>query len=232
MLKYEFEEETFEYNKQTQYVLKHISINPSILEFGCHSGLLSKILINKGKCVTGFDNDEDAIQKAKERNVNAFCTDLNKIESWEGYIKDKKFDSILFLHILEHLYNPLEIVKSSIKYLNSDGVIIIALPNICNARNRFSISLKGKFEYTETGVMDNTHIRFFTVQTANNMIKEAGLKVIDYYAPLRVNPIREFIDQIPYICKIRNIFKYDGPMFLPFSPNLTDVVMVFTCKLV
>jgi O-antigen biosynthesis protein len=209
-----------------------ISNKSDILEFGCHSGLLSKILINKGKSVTGFDNDENAIQKAKERNVIAFCTDLNNIESWESIIENKKFDSILFLHILEHLYNPLEVLENSIKYLKTDGVILIALPNICNARNRFSIALKGKFEYTETGVMDNTHIRFFNFQTANNLIDKAGLKVIEYYAPVQVNPIREFIDQIPYICKIRNIFKYDGPMFLPFSANLTDVVMVFKCKLV
>lgn len=230
--KYEFDEAFFKQHKQTQYVLKNVQPESRVCEFGCHSGLLSKFLIEQGCQVTGFDVDENAINKAKERHVNAYYADLNCTSVWENIIEGKTFDSVLFLHILEHLYSPLEVLKKSTKYLNKNGTIIIALPNICNAKNRFEIGLRGIFEYKDLGVMDSTHIRFFSYDSALKMISQASLKVIDYYSPQRVNPPREFIDNLPFFNKFKKILREEKPLFLPFSRNITDVVMIFKCVIV
>lgn len=230
-LKYDFDGTWFKKHKQTQFTLTHVPSNARVLEFGCHSGLLSQYMIEKGCSVTGFDLDEKAIEKARERKVDAYCADLNDAGSWQKYIQDKKFDIILFLHILEHLYSPFDVLKIATDYLNKDGYVIIALPNICNAKNRFEITLRGKFKYKEFGVMDNTHIRFFTYGSALELIKMANLKVVSYFSPQQVNPPREFLDNLPIFCKIKNIFREGPPLILPFSNNLTDVVMMFKCEL-
>ena len=79
-------------------------------------------------------------------------------EVWES-IRSDTFDVIIFSHVLEHLTDPWSVLKKSTELLKKNGVIIIALPNINNAKDRFKI-LFGNFEYTEEGVMDKTHLRF------------------------------------------------------------------------
>ena len=229
--KYDYDGSWFKKHRQTQFILDQVPSNTRVLEFGCHSGLLSQYLIEKGCVVTGFDLDEKAIEKARERQVCAYSADLNDAGSWQKHIKEKRFDIILFIHILEHLYSPHDMLKMAVEYLNKNGAIIIALPNICNAKNRFEIALRGKFEYKEFGVMDNTHIRFFTYGSALELIKMANLKVVSYFSPQQVNPPREFLDNLPIFCKIKNIFREGPPLILPFSNNLTDVVMMFKCEL-
>jgi 2-polyprenyl-3-methyl-5-hydroxy-6-metoxy-1,4-benzoquinol methylase len=227
-MKYDF---SIEAHPQTKYILQQIRNETSVLEFGCHSGRLSKLLINEKCEVVGFDNDAIALENAKEFGVVTHNVDLNDIQKWSNLIVEKKFDTILFVHILEHLYSPDLILKKATNFLNIDGTIIVALPNICNAKNRFDIALKGKFEYTETGVMDKTHIKFFTVNSASELIRNAGLEIVDYYSPLQVNPLRELVDKIPFIYRLGKFLKQDRPLFLPFSKNLTDVIMVFKCRL-
>ena len=73
---------------------------------------------------------------------------------------EKYFDIIVFADILEHLKEPLEVLKRYKKYLKDDGYIIISIPNIANWKIRFK-SLLGRFEYNEYGILDSGHLRFF-----------------------------------------------------------------------
>jgi 2-polyprenyl-3-methyl-5-hydroxy-6-metoxy-1,4-benzoquinol methylase len=81
------------------------------------------------------------------------------------------FDVILFSHVLEHLIDPTETIRKLLSYLKPNGKIIIALPNIAHWRERWKLSL-GKFEYTDSGVMDKTHLHFYTFYTAPKYLIE------------------------------------------------------------
>lgn len=87
-MKYDF---AIEQHPQTIYILNQIKENQSILEFGCHSGRLSKLLINKNCNVLGFDNDDSALIEAKQKGVNAFNVNLNDINSWMSIIEKHYF---------------------------------------------------------------------------------------------------------------------------------------------
>lgn len=80
-----------------------------------------------------------------------------------------KFDVITFADVLEHLRDPNQALTRAKDYLKEDGFIIISLPNVANWRVRLSLLL-GKFNYTKTGILDESHLRFYNLETAKNLI--------------------------------------------------------------
>lgn len=209
-------------------ILGWIGNNKTVLEVGCHTGDLSRRL-KEGSCnVTGLEINSKALDEARPFLENAICGDIESPETWR-LLQNQKFDVILFEHVLEHLTDPWQILKKSGELLIPGGIIIIALPNISNAENRFQM-LFGNFNYTEIGVMDKTHLRFFNQKTARELITQAGLKVVDYACPWRVNPVRELLDHLPLLNVLRKLFRKNITKSLLFSDNLTDVVMLFKCS--
>lgn len=227
--KYKFDPESFNRNKQTQFVVNNIPKNSRVCEFGCSSGLLSAVLSEQGCYVTGLDIDKASLKIAEKHQIKTIYADLNNIDCWSKALETEKFDVLIFLHILEHLVNPLDVLLEASRFLKEDNCIFIGLPNICNAKDRFNITF-GRFDYTEIGVMDNTHLRFYNVKTARDLISHAGLEIVEYYSPWQVNPIGHFLDHIPIIWRLKNLFKDKPKNNLGFSPNITDVVMIFKCK--
>jgi 2-polyprenyl-3-methyl-5-hydroxy-6-metoxy-1,4-benzoquinol methylase len=88
------------------------------------------------------------------------------------------FDVIIFGDVLEHTRNPEHILEQARVLLKPHGRIIVSLPNIVNLRVRLKILL-GNFEYEESGILDRTHLRFFTKASAKAMIERAGYRVLD-----------------------------------------------------
>ena len=91
--------------------------------------------------------------------------------------KTQKFDVIIFSDVLEHLYDPVGIIKSYQSFLNQDGTIVVTVPNIANIFSRVAL-LFGYFNYSETGVMDKTHIRFFNRKNLKELAKESDLIIV------------------------------------------------------
>ena len=209
-------------------ILGWIGHNKSVLEAGCHTGDFSRRLKEAGCRVTGLEINSRALDEAKPFLEKAICGDLESKETWQ-LLAGESFEVILFEHVLEHLSDPWQILKKAATLLAPRGHIIIALPNISNAENRFRM-LFGQFEYAEIGVMDKTHLRFFNQKTARELIMQAGLKVDDYASPWRVNPLREFIDHLPLLTYLRFLFPKSPRRKSLLSRNLTDVVMIFKCS--
>ena len=90
---------------------------------------------------------------------------------------------IICSNILEHLYDPCGVLKTLFPYLKKDGRLIVSLRNIANWTIRLKL-LFGKFEYERIGILDRSHIRFFTLRTAKRLIKDAGYRILS----LDVNP--------------------------------------------
>jgi SAM-dependent methyltransferase len=92
-------------------------------------------------------------------------------------LKTQKFDVIIFSDVLEHLYDPVGIIKSYQSVLKQDGIIVVTVPNIANIFSRIAL-LFGFFNYSETGVMDKTHIRFFNKKNLKELAEESHLKIV------------------------------------------------------
>lgn len=208
-------------------LLSWVGRDKNILEVGCHTGDFSRWLKEAGCTVTGIEINRLALEEAKPFLTKAICGDIETAETWEQ-VGHARFDVILFEHVLEHLSDPWNVLKRSCTLLQPNGKILIALPNISNAETRFRM-LFGNFDYTEIGVMDRTHLRFFNQKTVREMIENAGLKVEAYDSPWRVNPVREFLDHLPLLTHLRRLLPKTISGKSLFSPNLTDVVMLFNC---
>lgn len=216
-------------SNDAEKICNWLGSDKEILELGCHSGYFSSWLSKNNCRITGIDINENALQVAKPYLKTSICGNLEDPEIWNN-CETESFDAILLMHILEHLRSPESILKKSLDYLKKEGAVVIGVPNVSNAKDRFNM-LFGQFEYTEIGVMDETHLRFFNYKTARELIEGAGLVIEEYFSTWQVNPVKEFIDHIPLLWRAKKFFSDKPPKFFHFSYNLTDVVMLYKCRL-
>lgn len=167
-------------------IIKHIpsSLDPdgTVLDVGCGFGSLSEVIQQKkGYATYGIEINEEAVSIARKRITKVIQADLTDIETINSKISKTKFDYIIFSDVLEHLHDPRTVLRAYIDFLKKGGVVLISVPNVAVWSNRLAL-LFGKFEYRDTGVMDRTHMRFFTFRTARKLVEGSGCKVrkIDY----------------------------------------------------
>ncbi len=178
MSKYDYGLDLKNNNNSRKLVDDSITENSLILEFGPSSGELTKHLSENKHCIVDIvEIDSEAGTIAAKYSRNALLGNkLGDIENfiWKAKFKDFKYDFIIFSDVLEHLYNPKAVLEQCKHYLNNNGKIIISVPNIANNAIILNL-LRDQFEYTNTGLLDNTHIHFFSLLSLEKMITEVGL---------------------------------------------------------
>jgi 2-polyprenyl-3-methyl-5-hydroxy-6-metoxy-1,4-benzoquinol methylase len=134
-------------------------------------------LISKdgGPAVVGIELDREAAAEAQRFCQRVLNSDLNR-QGWSTEV-DTKFDLITFGDVLEHLVDPSATLREAKTLLNPGGRILISLPNIAHWSIRAKLLL-GRWEYQPTGLMDYTHLRFFTTITGRRMIEAAGYEIV------------------------------------------------------
>lgn len=172
MSKYDFK---LDLNQNTAHtkIIQKIQSNSTILEFGPAHGVMTAYLKNELNCkVYAVEIDPLAAEDAK-----VFCEDIliDSIESyrWKSKYSGLLFDCIIFADVLEHLYNPWKVLEEVKPFLAKNGRIFISLPNIANNAVIMGL-IDNEFKYTPVGLLDNTHIRFFTKKSIDEMIRNAG----------------------------------------------------------
>ncbi len=147
-----------------------------ILDIGCHTGIMGEAVAKRKQAkVIGIDTDINALRIAKERLQAALLIDIEQ-DNWsenllrEGY---HNFDTILFGDVLEHTRNPERILQDAKGLLKPGGQVIVSVPNVAHWRIRLGL-LFGRFEYTDSGILDRTHLRFFTRKTAHSLLTDSG----------------------------------------------------------
>jgi methionine biosynthesis protein MetW len=151
----------------------------SVLDAGCHTGILGEALRERKHCiVTGIDNDKEALRAAATRLDAVLPIELEQPGWTQGVIGagKKDFDIVLFGDVIEHTRNPLNILREASILLASGGQIVVSVPNVANLRVRLGL-LRGRFDYTDSGILDKTHLRFFTLRSARKLIEQAGYKI-------------------------------------------------------
>ena len=156
-----------------QKMIKLVGKGKLVLEIGCGKGFVSEQLRKKGNVITGIEIDKKSAKRAKK-----FCKKvlIGNIEEMKLNFAKESFDVILFGDVLEHLFDPEAVLKKLKPFLAKNGKIIVSLPNIANWKIRLLL-LRGKFDYTDWGILDKTHIRFFTRKRARNLIRGAGFRI-------------------------------------------------------
>jgi 2-polyprenyl-3-methyl-5-hydroxy-6-metoxy-1,4-benzoquinol methylase len=148
-----------------------------VLEIGCGSGSTLHLIKQMNRCrqTVGIELFEDAANKAKKQVDDVF--NLN-IENSNILKEIGRFDLILLLDVLEHLVDPWSLLESLVKNnLSKSGVVIVSLPNARNYALLLPL-IMGRLDYKESGILDKTHLRFFTLNGMIKMFNNAGLKVI------------------------------------------------------
>jgi 2-polyprenyl-3-methyl-5-hydroxy-6-metoxy-1,4-benzoquinol methylase len=173
-------------------VYKLIPADINVLDVGCHTGQFGAVLKLKGCRVTGIEIDAAAADHAKRLLDDVRLAD---VEAADAFLElDERYDVILFLDILEHCRWPAEILKRARESLKPQGFVVASIPNIANWSTRLNLLL-GRFEYERIGLMDETHLRFYTIKTARKLFEEAGYKIelIDHRFSLPVFRVRKFL---------------------------------------
>lgn len=157
------------------YILKYLNNlkNKQILDVGCGDASLGKILEKKENKVTGIEMNPESARLARKNISNVIEEDaLAAVKK----LKKDFFDVVILSDFIEHIPYPDIFLKELKHLIRKGGFIIISVPNIANFTTRFDL-LFGRFDYKKHGIMDSTHLRFFTKKTISKLVSAAGYKI-------------------------------------------------------
>jgi 2-polyprenyl-3-methyl-5-hydroxy-6-metoxy-1,4-benzoquinol methylase len=140
-----------------------------ILDVGCGAGGNAALMrrTNPAAKLFGITISAEEARVAADHFDKVWVCDVE--EGFPEELSRFQLDAIIFSHVLEHLRDPARVVAASTRLLRDGGSIFIAVPNVVNWRERWKLLL-GRFEYEQSGTMDETHLRFFTFHTADRYL--------------------------------------------------------------
>ena len=142
-----------------------------LLDVGAAQGVLAQRFAQRGFEVTCIEGSAELAALGKSKCHEMIVADLDKpLPTLNG-----EFDMIVYGDILEHLRNPLEVFKGFNRYLRPNGKVIVSVPNFAHLWVRLNLLL-GRFNYADRGILDRTHLRFFTLRSFRDFLREAGLE--------------------------------------------------------
>lgn len=146
-----------------------------VLDVGCGAGALGEALLLAGKAtsVSGVDISPEAIRQAGNRLEEAHVVDLDQATA---PFPTGSFDTILYADVLEHLKFPWAVVRSQRSLLRGGGRVFCSLPNVGHYKVLLRL-LRQRWEYEIEGVLDYTHLRFFTRHSLRAMFLAGGYRV-------------------------------------------------------
>lgn len=159
------------------YFLKQIKHGSKVLEFGPATGYMTQYMKEVLGCkVTCIELCRESAKIAEQYAEKMIVANIEN-DPWEKEL-DQKYDYILFADVLEHLRYPEETLKKAIQFLAPEGFLITSIPNIGHSAILLALR-KGKFEYTKYGLLDDSHIHFFTRNSMCNMFEKNSLICVE-----------------------------------------------------
>jgi methionine biosynthesis protein MetW len=148
-----------------------------LLDVGCGDGVIAHFLKRKVFKIYGIDNSEQNLEKAKKRGVFTVYVDLDKEKI---PFKDSYFDVVTCLDVIEHIRNPVNLMKEIYRVLKKGGRLILSAPNIRFSDHLITLVLKGRFPITseDKTAYDGGHIHYFTFSDLKNISIMVGFRII------------------------------------------------------
>lgn len=142
-----------------------------LLDLGAAGGHLGRAVRDRCGFLAGVEPDATLPASTREGYDDWRATDALAAGSWE-----RPFDAVVCADVLEHLPHPEELLARIRGWLREGGTLLVSVPNVANVTVRAAL-LAGRFPYADRGILDRTHLRFFTRQTASDLIATAGFAV-------------------------------------------------------
>jgi SAM-dependent methyltransferase len=156
-------------------MLAMVGAGKRVLEFGCASGYMSARMKAAGCHVTGVEIDATAVAEAREVCDELIVADLD-MQPLADVVPARAYDVVVFGDVLEHLRDPWRVLDESRKFLGPGGYAVVSIPNIAHGSVRLKL-LQGDFDYAELGILDDTHLRFFTLKSIEELCLRAGYRI-------------------------------------------------------
>jgi 2-polyprenyl-3-methyl-5-hydroxy-6-metoxy-1,4-benzoquinol methylase len=166
-------------------ILIRVRTNAKVLEFGCAAGHMSKALKEDLNCtVTGIEMNETSAREAERYCERVVIGDIENLD-YEQELPER-FDVVLFSDVLEHLREPDRILYATRNLLSPDGYVLASIPNIAHASVALPL-LEGEFDYQSTGILDRSHLRFYTKKGVEELFEMSGY-YIDSIGRVKIAP--------------------------------------------
>lgn len=161
-------------NDSHSIIAKHALGSKKILDVGCGVGYIGRVIKEQQKCdIDGIDIDKTALEIAKKYYDQTYLMKIGDEtdKTFTNFLKNsKKYDCIICGDIIEHLADPGYIISILVKKLTPNGRILVSIPNIAHIDVVANL-INGRFNYGETGILDNTHLRFWTESSFYDFIE-------------------------------------------------------------
>jgi len=162
---------------------KLIAPNSRVLDVGCGTGVITDIIRRqKSASVIGIEPDAERVRRAVARGLDVHLGVLSP-----DFIRQHgPFDYIVFADVLEHLRNPAEIVAMARDGLKPGGSVVASIPNVAHWFVRTDL-LRGRFDYQDCGIMDATHLRWFTRRTVRQFFERQSFQITALDCTVNIN---------------------------------------------
>lgn len=145
-----------------------------VLDVGCSAGVLAREIVAQGAAVDGVEMDPVAAAEAATVCRRVLVGDVETLELPD----EGDYDVVLVADLIEHLKDPVKVMARLRALLSKDGVLLLTTPNVANWSVRLRL-LAGRWDYTDRGLLDRTHLRFFTRRTLIAAVRDAGYRVVE-----------------------------------------------------
>jgi predicted TPR repeat methyltransferase len=153
-------------------IRRHAQRNGVLLDLGAAGGELGAAVRDHFKRTIGFEFEVDCLSDLQGRFDQVLITDLERVKRLPSPV-----DTVVLADVLEHLRDAPAILRLVRTSLPKSGHLFVSVPNIANITVRLGL-LFGVFEYRERGILDNTHLRFYTMHTIRREIENAGFRIV------------------------------------------------------
>lgn len=151
----------------------------NVLDIGCAAGFLHHFLPTPYFHLIGVEGDPNLVAQARQHYNEVYQSDLNQELALS---LQNQPNCIVLGDVLEHLPDPQSVLNKLLQqYAKPGTLVVISLPNIAHLYIRLSL-LFGRFNYTDRGILDRTHLRFYTLQTARQLCESCGIRLTSLQA--------------------------------------------------
>lgn len=179
MSRYQYELKMDNLNSHSK-ILNKIKPKTHVLEIGTAYGHMTRYLKEELECeITGIDINKEMLDYTSQYLEKAILLNVDDIEKLDEKLSDEYFDYIILGDVLEHCYTPIEILRVLKNKVKHSGRIIISVPNVAHNAVLMEL-LRDRFSYYEDGLLDYTHIRWYTQSSFREGIKHIGLYIVGY----------------------------------------------------
>jgi methionine biosynthesis protein MetW len=163
-----------------------------ILDLGCASGALGAALKGRQQCeVIGIESNPGLAEAATRRLDRVITVDLEAFAGRDDLAAELgSFDCLVAGDVLEHLVDPWLVLRAYSALLEPGGTAVVSLPNVRYWQLFWSVGVKGTWPRHSVGVFDRTHLRWFTLRDAHELLEQASLDVVTVDRRLRLSPSR------------------------------------------